>query len=51
MSNHDPQKTRNQVYAVIEGLHTPRFVYNDYFDIVATNSGSLALHDISNDLA
>jgi hypothetical protein len=44
MSSHDAQKIRDLVYTVIQGLHTPRFVYDDYFDIVATNSGSLPLH-------
>jgi len=46
MPSHDPQKIRGQVFTVIEGLHTPGFVYDDYFDIVATNNGSLALHGI-----
>ncbi len=46
MPSHDPQKIREQVFTVIEGLHTPGFVYDDYFDIVAANNGSLALHGI-----
>lgn len=43
---HDPQQIREQVNIVINGIHLPGFVYDDYFDIVAANHASLTLHGI-----
>jgi transcriptional regulator with XRE-family HTH domain len=45
-STHDPQQIRAQVNTVINGIHLPGFVYDDYFDIVAANHASLVLHGI-----
>jgi transcriptional regulator with XRE-family HTH domain len=43
---HDPQQIRGQVDEVINGIHLPGFVYDDYFDVVAANHASLVLHGI-----
>jgi transcriptional regulator with XRE-family HTH domain len=43
---HDPQQIRESVNKVINGIHLPGFVYDDYFDIVSANNASLALHGI-----
>jgi transcriptional regulator with XRE-family HTH domain len=45
-ASHNPQQVREQVFTVIDNLRQPAFVYDDYFDIVAANSASLALHGI-----
>jgi hypothetical protein len=43
---HDPLHIRQQVNTVINGIHLPGFVYDDYFDIVTANHASLTLHGI-----
>ncbi len=43
---HDPQQIREQINTVINGIHLPGFVYDDYFDVVAANHASLVLHGI-----
>ena len=43
---HNPQQIREQVDEVINGIHLPCFVYDDYFDVVAANHASLVLHGI-----
>lgn len=45
-ASHDPEQVRQQVNTVINGIHLPGFVYDDYFDIVAANHASLVLHGI-----
>ncbi len=47
--SHDPQQIREQIFIVINGLQQPAFVYDDYFDIVAANHSSMALHGISSE--